>query len=435
MSLLTLAIATLAAILLLTSASRFTAMGWQAARSSLLSRQWRTKLQSELSREALHARMASELHAQTEMLKGESWSVLEVVEIVDEADDCRSFYLQDPLGRLPDFKPGQFVTVRPALGGFSLPARCYSLSDAPGLPWWRITVKRQQQPSSPLASFSPSLSNWLHDRLRLGDCLLVNGPYGDFVLDLQSTEPIALLSAGIGVTPLVSMLKTQLATNPQRSVNMFLQCQDVQHWPFGELVHNWSEECSHLSVHSYFSRASDVPVVNAGTTEIGKFSASNVLAALDRPAETHFYLCGPDAWMTNMIQSLLAQSMEPSRIHSESFGNGSNHTPSAPADVEPWSIRFSDSDQPLVSGTERKSIWQAAKEQVVELPAACHSGACGTCRIKLLAGKVAYSVKPTCSVNEGDVLACIAQPVGDVVVQASSDVSSSASHSRMQHAH
>lgn len=432
MSILPLAMATLAAILLLTSVSRFTAMGWQAAYSTLLSRNLRAKLQNELSREALHARMASELQAQTEKLKGESWSVLEVVEIVDESNDCRSFYLQDPLGKLSEFKPGQFVTVRPALGGFNLPARCYSLSDAPGWPWWRITVKRQQQASGWLAPISASLSTWLHERLRLGDCLLVNGPYGDFVLDTQSTQPIVLLSAGIGVTPLISMLKTQLTINPQRSVTMFLQCQDDQHWPFGELVHKWSEDCSKFTVHSFFSRTTDLPLVNAGKTECGKFSASTVLASLDQPANSHFYLCGPDEWMTSMIDSLLAHSIPPSCIHSESFGNHANHMPTEAIEYDPWSIRFSDSDQPLASGTERKSIWQVAKEQAVELPAACHSGACGTCRIKLLAGAVAYTVKPTCNVGEGNVLACIAQPVGDVVIEAGRNPPNSTAHIHLQ---
>lgn len=404
------------------SVSQLAVAGIRSARGGLRARALQNEAQHRLRRETQHARLASELNWQTGSAAGVAWRVVEVIEIVDESADCRSFYLRDPGGAaLPDFRPGQFIAVRPALGGHGMPTRCYSLSDRPGQDWWRITVKRvagSAETHSPPGR-SAGLSAWLHDRIGVGDCLLVHGPGGEFTLNDESTAPLALLAAGVGITPLISMLKVVLEQQPNRPVRLFFQAQDERHWPFGHLLHNWQAQCPSLRVMSYFSRAASPPDVPHGVARLGKLDSSDILQAFEEPEQMQVFMCGPDTWMTSMVDGLVAAGVARAQIHFESFGTGIVATsPAEPVASEPWSLRFSVSGIEVPTNTEAKTIWQAAKEQGLELPAACHTGACGTCRLKLRQGSVRYASEPAARCENDEALACVAQPVGQVVLDA-----------------
>jgi ferredoxin-NADP reductase len=428
MPLLPYATAVVALGMLALSSSHFAAVGLRAARANARARGVRLRRQADLCRQSQHVRLASELSWQNATETANAWRVVEVIEIVDESADCRSFYLRDPLGGdLPEFQPGQFIMVRPALGGASQPTRCYSLSDAPAQPWWRITVKRQ---SSLAAGAGPqarcSLSAWLHERIAVGDCLLVSGPRGEFVLDDCPPGPIVLLAAGVGITPLISMLKHSLRSDATRPVHLFFQVADDQHWPLGEVVHSWQQSCSALAVTSYFSRQMPSPAPSHGRALPGKFAAADVVKRSGKHSNTTYYLCGPEGWMRSLVEGLTSLGVASERIHFESFGTALNNSTAAdrggnssgPAPVDRWSLKFARSGVQLESGSQPATIWEAAAASGLQLPAGCHSGACGSCRLKLLGGQVNYRVAPQCSVAEGEVLACIAQPIGDVVVDA-----------------
>lgn len=404
------------------SSSHFAAVGLRTVRSRSRARGVRQGREAQLRRESQHARLASELSWQTATASPNAWRVLEVIEIVDESADCRSFYLRDPLGTpLPHFQPGQFIMVRPALGGARQPTRCYSLSDAPGQPWWRITVKRQKDlRSGRTQRDDESLSAWLHERIGVGDCLLASGPCGQFTLDDQLLSPMVLLAAGIGITPLVSMLKHALQRQPNRPVHVFFQAQDEEHWPLGEVLHNWQQECPTLSVITYFSRHSPWQPPKHGRVEQGKFNAAAVIKHINSDENAAYYLCGPEAWMETLIDGLASYGVRREQIHFESFGTSSNGQVSAigPSHVEPWSLNFTRSGLLLESSSQSATIWEAASTNGLTLPAGCHSGACGSCRLRLLSGQVRYRTRPQCSLLEGEVLSCIAEPVGEVVVDA-----------------
>lgn len=428
MPLLSYATALAALGLLAMSSSHFAAVGVRAARSNVSARSVRLRRQAELRRQSQHVRLASDLSWQSTSESPNAWRVVEVIEIVDESADCRSFYLRDPLGAaLPEFRPGQFIMVRPALGGASQPTRCYSLSDAPAQPWWRITVKRQTSPIPGSGSQTRcSLSAWLHERIAVGDCLLAGGPRGEFVLDECPPSPIVLLAAGIGITPLLSMLKHALRSHPARPVHLFFQVSDEEHWPFGEVLHSWEQSCPSLSVSSYFSRQLPNPAPSQGRVVSGKFDAADVVQRSGLGSAAAYYLCGPEAWMQSLIRQLTALGVASESIHFESFGTAreiastpdrsSEGSDSSPADR--WSLKFARSSVHLESDSQPATIWEAAAANGLQLPAGCHSGACGSCRLKLLSGQVRYRVAPRCSVTKGEVLACIAQPSGDVVVDA-----------------
>ena len=416
MALLTYTTASLAAGFLAVSASRCAQAGWSTARRSLLARGLRGQVQSRLRRETQHVRLASELNWQTASTPNAAWRVVEVVEIVDESEDCRSFYLRDPSGAaLPSFKPGQFVAVRPALGGVAQPTRCYSLSDSPSQPWWRITVKRQSTESGAAPSQRNGLSVWLHEHIGVGDCLLLNGPSGQFTVD-TSNQPILFLAAGVGITPIISMIKHVLERQPQRNMKLYFQAADEQHWPFGRMLESWQAERRMLAVTNFFSRSSSLPTLTHGRACQGRFDVTNELASIDSLHQHVVIMCGPANWMSMLTRGLIDLGIPPERILSESFGSAPSQGALDNANVAPWSLNFSKSALKIV-GTEATTIWQTAKNNGLELPAACHSGACGSCRLRIKSGEVCYPKIPTASRAADEVLACVAQPVGDVTVE------------------
>lgn len=419
MDLVTLASATAAAGFLAGGAGRLAIAGWRRATTQLHQLRYQGQIQSELRRQATRARLAGQAHWQATQGTHSPWRVMEVVEVVDESLDVRSFYLQDPLqpADLPTYVPGQFVIVRPALGGVDLPSRCYSLSDAPGQNWYRISVKRQRHGSRT----TPGLSCWLHDHIHVGDCLLISGPHGAFKIDadLSTDVPIVLLSAGVGITPLISMLKSLLRHNSHRSIGIMSQVQDTDHWPFGELIHSWGKQCDQLQTHTFFSRLADaqLPSVESGVVHAGKFDPAAVCRLSKEPAQAHYYMCGPDSWMADMESGLAALGVPKQHINWESFASESD-TEAHDKAVADWEVRFLRSGISTSTSHQPGSILQAASAKGLNLPAACHSGACGTCKLKLVKGSVQYSRRPTCSHRDDEVVACVAQAVGSVEVDA-----------------
>ena len=419
MDLVTIASATAAAGFLAGGASRLAIAGWRRATTQFRQGRYLGQIQNELRRQTTRARLASQAHWQASTNTGSPWRVMEVVEVVDESLDVRSFYLQDPLqsADLPSYQPGQFVIVRPALGGVDLPSRCYSLSDAPGQDWYRISVKRQRNGSGK----PQGLSSWLHDHIHAGDCLLVSGPHGEFIVDsnVPVDAPIVFLSAGVGITPLLSMLKNMLRQNPGRAIAIMSQVQDVDHWPFGELIHSWGKQCANLHAHTYFSRlaSNQLPNVESGWVHAGKFDAAAARRLFPDATKSHYYMCGPDAWMTSMEAGLDALGVPKHHIRWESFAAeiGDNSGGNAVAD---WDIKFLRSGIRTPLSNQPVNILQAASAEGLSLPAACHSGACGTCKLKLVKGSVQYSRRPSCVHRENEVVACVAQAVGSVEVDA-----------------
>lgn len=424
MELVTLASAATTAGILAAGASRLAIAGWRRAATAYTQHSFQYELRHSLEQQADRARMAGlaqwqNTYGHSAHGQNSSWRVMQVMEIVDESEDVRSFYLQDPLNldSITDFKPGQFLMIRPALGGGHLPPRCYSLSDVPGKEWYRISVKRQSYQAAQTAS----LSNWLHDHVQTGDCLLVAGPHGEFVVEdsVAAQAPLAFLAAGIGITPVLSMLKAQLLQNKTRQMSIFFQAQDTQHWPFGDLLHNWATQCPALQVASFFSRvaASDLPMVVGGSVATGKFSAPMLCQSLSDPLHTHFYMCGPDPWMREMAKNLEGLAIPTSQIHFESF-TGKVESNAGAEPVADWEVEFLQSDLKTQISNRSSTVLTAAIELGINVQSVCHSGACGSCKLKLLKGSVRYARQPSCSHAANEVVACIAQPVGTVQIDA-----------------
>lgn len=351
------------------------------------------------------------------------WRVMEVLKVVDEAADTKSFYLADPNQQpLPAFHPGQYLMIRPALAGKFQATRCYSLSVAPNSKLWRITVK-QQTPERPLNPDrrNGGLSTWLHKNIHDGDCLLVGGPAGDFYLSAENRAPLVLLAAGVGITPMASMLQYSQHFTPSRQVSLYYQAKDAKHWPLGAEVHAYSKQTETCRAITYFSRIEGPalsPLMNAhgGEFRSGKFAAADIVREVAAP-QAHYYLCGPDAWMATLSAELQAWQVPPDQIHWESFG-GTPSIQTAATVGQKYAVDFRRSRAHASWENSDQSLWELAQANDICIPSGCLSGVCGACKTRLIKGQVSYDRAVSAGLADGDCLPCIARPKSDVELDA-----------------
>lgn len=182
----------------------------------------------------------------------EGFKAFQVLRKEPESSNITSFYLAPSDGAaLPDFKPGQYTTVRIATPEGQTTMRNYSLSDRPGQPHFRISVKREEGVSTPQGY----VSNWLHDNLQVGMQVELAPPCGEFFLDLQarSNKPLLFLAAGIGITPILSMLSAALEGMPEREVLLIHGCLNEEVQAFRASLERLAEKHSNFKVHFRYS--------------------------------------------------------------------------------------------------------------------------------------------------------------------------------------
>jgi len=222
---------------------------------------------------------------------------------------------------LPDFQPGQYVSVVVELRPGVFQQRQYSLSDAPNGSNWRISIKREVAGQDTPAGV---VSNWLHDNAKVGDVLMVSRPYGDFAPVLDGKSPIVLLSAGVGITPMISVLNTMAQRNPARPVVFAHAARDAARLAHVDDVADAGKRMSAFSAHYFLESIpetavqGDTPLAGA-TTHAGRMNLAAMLDAGEF-AETDFYLCGPLPFMQAQRAALLQAGVPSTRVHREVFG-------------------------------------------------------------------------------------------------------------------
>ncbi|ELK46469.1 NO-inducible flavohemoprotein [Halobacillus sp. BAB-2008] len=254
----------------------------------------------------------SDLYEQAENQRG-GWSgyrTFRIAEKVKESDTITSFYLQ-PVdgGALPQFRAGQYVTIKADIPDQPVShLRQYSLSDAPGNDYFRISVKKERgEDRRP----NGIVSCWLHDKVEAGDTLPVSAPAGDFTLDEEVERPLVLISGGVGVTPLMSMWKDAVQRQKNREVH-------VIHGAKNGAVHAFRDDMTALPA------ASTHIVYSEPRAEEGTFDQSGYVdrAFLQEkvPSGASVYICGPEGFMTAVHEALAAIGVKHEQIHYEFFG-------------------------------------------------------------------------------------------------------------------
>jgi len=241
-----------------------------------------------------------------------------VERVVKESSSIKSFYLKSKEGlALKDFKPGQYVAVRIKLKEHAKPIlRNYSLSDRPGLDHYRITIKKEEQ---------GLVSKSLYDSLKAGDLLELSIPLGKFQLIEDEQTPLVLISGGVGITPLMSMLEHSLLHNQDRPVYFIHSSRDKNVQPMLSRLRELEQKYAHFYLTIFHSQPLDAEIKGVDYDEKGKITEAFLQSTL--PSEpSHYFLCGSLPFMQSIFDYLVANGADPTAIHYEFFGLGRINT-------------------------------------------------------------------------------------------------------------
>jgi ferredoxin-NADP reductase len=342
-----------------------------------------------------------------------------VLAIFDETSDIKTFRMGRPDGF--EFQAGQFLAVRIRVDAQDY-VRCYSISSAPeARGYLEISVKR-----------AGIVSNALHATARPGATLSVKAPAGAFRYPSSDDRPILLLAGGIGITPLISMLRHATAAEPTRPVTLIYASQSESGFAFCDEMSALARR--HPQVRMYFavSGASTQPHVYKG-----RIDEHLLRAVVPELIHSICFICGPTPMLEGMRTLLASLGVPDSQIRFEVFqaavAVAARVEPDAAADA-PSSSGVTEPAPAAAAGVVQMScaksgrqvavqpgqtLLEAAEAAGVDVPSLCRAGVCGTCRIQVSAGDVncESSMLRDDDRSQGFVLACVTTAATDCTVQ------------------
>lgn len=237
-----------------------------------------------------------------------------------ESDEITSFYLTPADGGAAcGFVPGQFVSVKRYVGDLGVDQpRQYSLSDAPHGKWLRISVKREAGREDVPAG---RLSTLLHEGVEVGSIVEVTAPMGEFRLDLEKTTPVVLVSGGVGVTPMISMISTLVAAESPRRIAFVHACRNGRVHAFKRWLAQTMATHANVSRAVFYEEVSETDREGVDYDLTGRIDFSRIAHRAILP-DADYYLCGPVPFMQQQREALIALGVNAARIHTEVFGSG-----------------------------------------------------------------------------------------------------------------
>lgn len=367
---------------------------------------------------------------QAEAKKQNTWSGTRKFRLdrkVIEAQDICSFYLAPHDGKsLPAFDPGQYLTFQLDVPGQSKPViRCYSLSDSPlEKDRYRVTIKRLDPP--PKAPDAPPgvSSNHFHLNLNEGDILDCKAPGGNFYLDMAEHGPIVLIGGGIGITPMISMLRSVALSGSKRETWLFYGTRDKREVVQPEHLRELEDAHENIHVRFCFSDPRDGIDIPGEDFDHAERVTVELMHRVLPSTNYDYYICGPAPMMNAVTEDLAAAGVPESRVHYESFGPASVKPKTAPKPVAEgetavtFKVNFSKSGKELEWKAEDGPILDFAEANDIALDCGCRAGSCGTCAIAVRSGNVDYIDEISAEPEDGSCLACMAIPKGDIVIDA-----------------
>ncbi len=341
------------------------------------------------------------------------WRPFKVIKVVDESDSIRSFHLRPDDGAgLVRHLAGQHLPIRVTLPGSNEPIiRTYTLSNAPSDAGYRISVKRDGR-----------VSRALHDALRVGDTIETRAPAGSFTVDAKGERPAVMLAGGIGITPLLAMLRhivhEGLRTREIRPTTLVYAARRKADRAFDdELAQLAGAAQGKVRILRVLGDATGAQE-GIDFDVVGRIDMRLLVRSLSF-GDHDFYLCGPRPFTQALYDGLRGLNVADDRIRAEAFGPSSLVRSVAAAVVapsrppiatSPVRIAFAGSSKEALWTPESGSLLEFAEAQGLNPDFSCRAGSCGTCKIKLLAGAVTYLKEPTAELAEDEVLICTAAP-------------------------
>ena len=326
-----------------------------------------------------------------------------------ENPDVVSFLLK-PRDNAPvgNSAPGQFITVSlPGHERLGSQRRCYSISGVPDRHTLRISVRRVG---------NDGISAALHDGVAVGDELRVGAPAGRFVLDSDPHRPVVLVSAGVGITPLLPMVEHLAREGGSRDVLFIHAARSGRHHLFAGEAQQMTAANPAIRLLTVYSRPED----GDSCHHEGRLDAGVIARHVSIP-DADFYICGPDAFMCSLKQGLIDLGAAPGSVRMEAFeakaGGPAAGAADALAGYAPCNVEFAKSGKRVKWTPESGFLLDLALANGVEIQYSCRGGECQSCTQRIVSGRTSY---PTCDeepvVARGKVLLCQAIPRNDIVL-------------------
>lgn len=323
----------------------------------------------------------------------------------------KTFLLSYASGEAVPFIPGQFITLVFSSHG-NEERRSFSISSAEN-EQLAITVKRVD---------NGAYSRMLADRARPGDILYTSGVAGLFILPVQVKEPtqIFFFAAGIGITPVFSLVKSALETRPAAKVVLIYSNRSAAEVIFHAELERLQQRYQERLVIEYLFSTS----FNLARARLNKALVRTLLKEYSDAATTQlFYVCGPHDYMRMVIYGLEESGVSDAQIRRENFNMNSRVvTHSIPPDTNAHTITFLHNGQrQAVVARYPETILKAAKRNGISLPYSCEVGRCGSCAQRCISGKVWHSyneVLMDTDLRAGAILTCTGYAIGgDVIIE------------------
>jgi len=342
-------------------------------------------------------------------------------QVRQETHDVKSFFFMSREGRTFSFEPGQFITLELEIDGETI-NRCYTISSAPTRPHTiSITVKRVP---------GGKVSNWLHENLCAGDAVRVLGPAGEFTCARHSAGKYLFLSAGSGITPLMSMSRSHHELGEDRDIVFVHSARTPDDIIFArelDLIASNQQHFRTSFVCERIGQRTNWPGVTGFLTlPLLRLIAPDFM-------EREIFTCGPAPYMKAVRDLLDEAGFDRARYHEESFSFDSlspaeqaaaSEGASAPVADEVasgetrYAVTFAKTHRDIECGAH-EHVLDAAKRAGLRLPSSCTQGMCGTCKVKLVSGQVDMrhngGIRQR-EIDQGMVLLCCSKPLSDLVV-------------------
>jgi len=343
---------------------------------------------------------------------------MRVATIHKESESVTSFVLVPADNQsLSLFQAGQFVVLRLIIDSGKAPVlRSYSLSDLPAADHFRISVKSELKGIG---------SSFLCDRAREGDVLDVSAPRGSFTLR-AGQSPVVLLSAGVGATPVMSMLHALASEKSQREIWWIYAARNRVEHPFAEESRSLLKQLSRGRGYIVYSRPAATDQVGTDFDAPGHIDAA-LLKRIGVSERSDFYLCGPSSFLQNMRDGLQTWGVPADNVHTEIFGALESitpgmaqvahtpHQPQGPPGSGP-PVSFARSGIIVTWDSKFTSLLELAEACDVPVRWSCRTGVCHTCITGLIAGSISYNPEPLERPAPGNVLVCCSQPNAGVTL-------------------